>query len=180
MRDLCANRMTIPTIPQAMHTRSRGVCRPSFSRTCRPPENRGRREGRELASPMARLQQKTQAAGTTGSAQDIPTLPARWSYELYALFPGTGCLAPVVCDAASASSQNLASAPGCQNHATSSSHRIVRPHGNHATTRRAHRIPHPTSVTTAKRPLCGTGCADQTTISDKWKEKYFCGTGWTG
>ncbi|CCE05381.1 hypothetical protein BRAS3843_1380001 [Bradyrhizobium sp. STM 3843] len=31
--------------------------------------NEGRREGRELAAPMARLQQEKQAAVTTGSAE---------------------------------------------------------------------------------------------------------------
>jgi hypothetical protein len=47
---------------------------------------------------------------------------------------------------------------------------IVRPHEKpRAAIRHAHRIPHPTSVTTAKRPLCGTGCADQNTISDNGK-----------
>ena len=68
---------------------------------------------------------KKQAAVTTGSAQDIPTFPARWCYDLYAISPGTGCLAPVAGEFVLA---DLASAPGCQNHATSPSHRIVRPH----------------------------------------------------
>ena len=44
---------------------------------------------------MARLRKKMQAAGTTGSAEGIPTFPARWFCGLYALFPGTGSLAPV-------------------------------------------------------------------------------------
>jgi hypothetical protein len=35
----------------------------------RPLKNRGRGECRELAAPMARLQKKMQAAGTTGSAE---------------------------------------------------------------------------------------------------------------
>jgi len=34
-----------------------------------PRESGGRGECRVLAAPMARLQQKTQAAGTTGSAE---------------------------------------------------------------------------------------------------------------
>src|ERR1700759_4854639 len=42
-----------------------------------PQMTRGRRECRALASPMARLQQVTQAAGTTGSAEH-PAFPARW------------------------------------------------------------------------------------------------------
>jgi hypothetical protein len=83
-------------IQQGMHPCSRGASSPSLFRMDHPPDDRGRREDRELASPMARLQQKTQAAGTTGSAEGIPTFPARWCYDLYALFPGTGCLAPVV------------------------------------------------------------------------------------
>src|SRR3569833_846292 len=55
--------------------------------------------------PWPACNKKMQAAGTTGSAQDIPTFPARWCYDLYALFPGTGCLAPVVWEEAPASSQ---------------------------------------------------------------------------
>jgi hypothetical protein len=42
-----------------------------------PRNHGGRRECRALASPMARLQQKTQAAVTTGSAEH-PAFPARW------------------------------------------------------------------------------------------------------
>src|SRR3569833_4291922 len=78
---------------------------PELFKASSPSERSRAREARELASPMARLQQKTQAAGTTGSAEGIPTFPARWCYDLYALFPGTGCLAPVACDDALASSQ---------------------------------------------------------------------------
>src|SRR3569833_3205031 len=57
-------------------------------------EYRGRREGRELAAPMAPVRMKC-----TGQEpqvwQDIPAFPARWLYGLYALSPGTGVLAPV-------------------------------------------------------------------------------------
>jgi hypothetical protein len=48
---------------------SRGAVRPSFVGSFRPRISRGRGECRELAAPMARLQQKTQAAVTTGSAE---------------------------------------------------------------------------------------------------------------
>ena len=44
----------------------------------------GRRECRALAASMARLQQKTQAAVTTGRPGN-PAFPARWFYGLYAL-----------------------------------------------------------------------------------------------
>jgi hypothetical protein len=40
-------------------------------------EVRGRRECRVLAAPMARLQQGTQAAVTTGQPNN-PAFPARW------------------------------------------------------------------------------------------------------
>ena len=42
---------------------------PELLRNGRPQNNGGRREGRELAAPMARLRKKMQAAGTTGSAK---------------------------------------------------------------------------------------------------------------
>jgi hypothetical protein len=141
-------------------------------------EKRGRREGRELASPMARLQQRTQAAGTTGSAQDIPTFPARWCYDLYALFPGTGCLAPVAGEFVIRLLGISTGMPEPRDFTVASDRSSARK--NRAATRHAHRIPHPTSVTIAKRPLGGTGCADQTTISEKQQLKYFCEMGWTG
>src|SRR5689334_3557381 len=103
---------------------------------------------------MARLQQKTQAADTTGSAETSrPSL--RDGVTIYTRSSRGPALLPP--SPANSSFAGLASAPGCQNHATSPSHRIVRPHEDHAATRRAHRIPHPTSVTIAKRPLVGTG-----------------------
>ena len=42
-----------------------------------PQKNRGRRECRMQAAPMARLQQKTQAVVTTGQPNS-PAFPARW------------------------------------------------------------------------------------------------------
>ncbi|WP_315765660.1 hypothetical protein [Bradyrhizobium sp. SZCCHNR2009] len=50
----------------------------------------------------------------------------------------------------------------------------------HAAARHAHRIPHPTFVTIAKRPLLEAGCAQRTTISEKAKQKNFSQKGWTG
>jgi hypothetical protein len=55
-----------------------------------PQKNRGRREGRALAAPVARLQQKKQAAVTTGSAEK-PGLPCTMVLTLsFALSRGTG------------------------------------------------------------------------------------------
>jgi hypothetical protein len=55
---------------------------------------RGRREGQVLVAPAVRVQQKARGR-TTGTAEQ-PAFPARWFDGLYAISPGTGCLAPVV------------------------------------------------------------------------------------
>src|SRR4051795_9118670 len=61
-----------------MHYRPRTRFRVRVLVVWSPSEmRRGRGECRVKASPMARLQQETQAAVTTGSA-DQPAFPARW------------------------------------------------------------------------------------------------------
>jgi hypothetical protein len=55
---------------------------------------------------------------------------------------------------------DLTPASGRQDHTASPSARnVIR-----RLTCRVHRIPHPTSVTIAIRPSCGTGCADMQLI----------------
>jgi hypothetical protein len=49
-----------------------------------------------LAAPMARLQKKTQAAVTTGSADTAGIPRADGFTGLYVISPGTGSFAPVV------------------------------------------------------------------------------------
>jgi hypothetical protein len=93
---------------------------PEFVRELVALIKQGRREGRALAAPVARQQQEKLAAVTTGLAEH-PTLPARWFIGLYALSLGTGSLAPSPKQFVIA---GLASAPGCQDHATSPSHLI--------------------------------------------------------
>ncbi|MGY3449773.1 hypothetical protein ACVILH_002115 [Bradyrhizobium sp. USDA 4353] len=44
---------------------------------------------------MARLQKKNAGGSHHRFGWDIPALPARWAYELYAISLGTGCLAPI-------------------------------------------------------------------------------------
>jgi hypothetical protein len=61
----------------AMTLHSRGTKCPSDASVV-PLEIGGRRECRVMASPMARLQQKKQAAVTTGSAGSPPAFPAQW------------------------------------------------------------------------------------------------------
>jgi hypothetical protein len=168
-------RQMIGSAPRSGHSHHNVTCVLGLAACCArvvrglaTPENRGRREGRELASPMARLQQKTQAAGTTGSAEGIPTFPARWCYDLYALFRGPDVLPP---SPAMMRRHHRKTWHRLRDARTTRLHRrvgIVRPHEKpRAAIRHAHRIPHPTSVTTAKRPPCGTGWGDQTMISDR-------------
>jgi hypothetical protein len=95
---------------------SRGADRVRAVPSTYPPSIGGRREGRALASPMARLQKEMQAAGTTGLAETTRPSLHEWRYGLYALSSGTGVLAPVIGIVA-----NLASAPGCQDHTISPS-----------------------------------------------------------
>jgi hypothetical protein len=78
-----------------MPFRSRDMICPSHDDVVPPSLNRGRREGRELAAPMARVQKKSTRQNHR-FGQDIPALPARWCYGLYALSPGTGVIAPVI------------------------------------------------------------------------------------
>jgi hypothetical protein len=102
------------------HARSRDAFCARALLDNRPLRNRGRREGREPAAPMARLQKEMQAAGTTGSAgTSRPSL--RNGLTTYTRSPwGPGFLAPITRDAPSTPA-GLASASGDQDHATSPS-----------------------------------------------------------
>jgi hypothetical protein len=138
--------------------RSRGASRPSFDRDFIALEKR-RAQGRPDAwpAPMARLQNKTQAAVTTGGPNNRPSL--RDGFDgLYVVSSGTGSLAPVV---SATHRRRRATWPQHREARTARFHRrigYVRPREQtHAATRRAHRIPHPTSVTIAKRPLIRGG-----------------------
>jgi hypothetical protein len=78
-----------------------------------PLEERGRREGRALAAPVARPQKRMQAAVTTGLAEHArPSLRDGFD-SCSALSPGTVFVAPVIRDTVVT---DLASATGCQDH----------------------------------------------------------------
>ena len=102
--------------------------------------------------PMARLQQKTQAAGTTGSAEH-PAFPARWAYSLYVISPGTGLIAPVACE-------HVASQTWHQ-HRDARTTRFRRPDQSRSSCAidRGHRIPAPRVVTMRIRPSARGGMA---------------------
>jgi hypothetical protein len=66
--------------PEGMRERSRDEIRPSLAGH-HPQKSGGRRESRMLAAPMARLQQKKQAAVTTGTPKHAG-LPCAMVYGL--------------------------------------------------------------------------------------------------
>ncbi len=130
-------------------------CHPSYSRMRRPLKKRGRREGRAPAGAHGPRATKSTRQNHRLS-RDHPAFPARWCYDLYAIFPGNGCLAPVAGDSSPPTWHQHRDARTTRLHRRTG---IVRPREQaHAAPQCAHRIPHPTSVTIAKRPLSGTGC----------------------
>src|SRR5690242_14731485 len=82
-----------PRIHQDTPYSSRHASRPSFAPKLSLLENRGRREGRVQAAPMARQQQKKLAAVTTGLAEH-PAFPAQWLYGLWRALPGARAFLP--------------------------------------------------------------------------------------
>ncbi len=67
--------------------------RPDVASNSALGKRRGRRECRVMASPMARLQQKKQAAVTTGSARSTG-IPCAMVYGLYRALPGDRAFLP--------------------------------------------------------------------------------------
>jgi hypothetical protein len=105
-------------------------------------------------------------------------IPCTMALRLIRDLPGApGFLATVV---RISSSANLASASGCQDHATSPSQRSCSSARDlRAATPIGHHIPHPTFVTIAIHPSHEAGRGDQTINSAKAKVIYFYPKGWT-
>jgi hypothetical protein len=91
---------------------------PELCQSSRPLQNRGRRECRMQAAPMARLQQSKQAAGTTGKA-GATGIPCTMAYGLSRALLGVRALIATV--APRNVSQNLIPASGDQDHTLSPS-----------------------------------------------------------
>ena len=125
-----------------------------------------------------------------------PAFPAQWFYGLYALSPGTGLSCPRRSHAARESSHcelDLSvGRPGphdftvCGSFRQSARPAWYRPAGFSggsgtaslvARHRRSHRIPPPTSVTTAKRPSCGGGTGEEKHKLPKNRSKIFFARG---
>jgi hypothetical protein len=75
-------------IQQGMHPCSRGASSPSLFRMDHPPDDRGCREGRELASPMARLQQKNAGGRYHRFGRGHPDLPCATVLRFIRALPG--------------------------------------------------------------------------------------------
>ena len=131
-------------------SRSRDGNPPEFFLLASPSQRGGRRECRVQAAPMARLQQKKQAAVTTGKA-GTSRHSLRDGFTAYTCAPRSpGLLASVALR--NHHPQNLIPASGDQDYTTSPSVGMP-PSTRHARRHPAvHRIPSSTFVTIAKRP----------------------------
>jgi hypothetical protein len=139
---------------------SRRLWRPSWCRKARPRNKEGAGKTGCWPLPMARLQQKKQAAVTTGSAKSSG-LPCAMVLRFPARSPrGPGSLAPVIPEKLAPQERGTSvGAPGP--HAFSVRVGIVRPRATRALRHyRVHRIPHPRFVTIGRNaPLHRGGTA---------------------
>jgi hypothetical protein len=152
--------------------RSRDALRPSsYGESSRPSKQRAQGRPDAWPAPMARLQTKSrrqspQVGRTTG-------LPCVMVGRLIRALPGDRLSCPRV---ATTRDTRCAGHQHRDARTTRFRRRIgyVRPREmTHAATRHAHRIPHPTSVTTAKRPLMRGRMAYQIINSEKKKQEFF-------
>jgi hypothetical protein len=105
---------------------------------------------------MARLQQKSRRQSPQVGPNVRPSLRGGL-HGLYALSLGTGCLAPIADTIRHCRLGISTGMPGPRDFTVAPG--LFVGMKDHAAARRARRIPHPTSVTVAKRPLIrgGTG-----------------------
>ena len=134
--------------------------RPDVASNSALGKRRGRRECRVMASPMARLQQKKQAAVTTGSARSTG-IPCAMVYGLYRALPGAPGFLATITSVMQSIIANLASASGCQDHTTSPSV----PAAVVCCRLHVHRIPAPRVVTIGRNvPLHRGGMAESIVV----------------
>jgi hypothetical protein len=157
---------------------SRGTLRPSDPSSVTLSNRRGCREDRVLGQhPWPPCGKK--CTGQEPQAWPIaPGLPCATVYGLYVLSSVHRAFWPPCVR------QRINVAHGYQRRGikTTRLHRPQKPvrrHGrNHAASSHVHRIPHPTFVTTAKRPSGEAGCADDTRFP-KIRKKNLFGAGQT-
>jgi hypothetical protein len=158
---------------------SRRCSRPSFAGLS-PLITRGAGEAGCRLHPWPACRKKCRRQSPQVRAEH-PASPARWSYGCSVVSPVRRAFwSPLPAQRVGAVA-NVASASGCQDPtawpcALGLSVDMIA----HAAAQSAHRIPHPTSVTVAKRPSIGTGCRQENMISGKKKEEYFWREDWTG
>jgi hypothetical protein len=127
---------------------------------------------------MARLQQKKQAAVTTGSAETSRHSPRNGWNGLYVVSPGIGLIAPVARALVAIRRLDLSIGRSGPHDFTVRIEPFVRAQARCSPTRPPH--PAPTSVTIAIRPSSEAGRTHQIINSVKTKEIYFYPKGWTG
>jgi hypothetical protein len=128
--------------------------RPSYSNDL-PSKRRGRREGRVPTAPMVRVQQK--ARGRTTGESGSSGLPCAMALRLIRDLPGDHAFLP---PSSADRSTNLTPASERQNHTTSPSAHTPLVAQELRPAMCVHRIPCPTSVTIASRPLCPESLAE--------------------
>ena len=159
-------------------SRSRGAMRPGFAKSLAKilgPKNRGRRESRVPGAPAAPCATKKHR-GRSHRFAGTPGLPCAMVLTVsFVLSPVTG----LCCHRRSAEhSTKLDASVGASGpHDFAVRKHAVRPRQCWRSALYVHRIPHPTSVTTAKRPSCEAGWRINKTVSTKRRNEIFFATG---
>ena len=145
-----------------------------------PSSFRGRRECRAPDAPAAACAggRKQKAHALVRSHRKHPAFPAQWFTTYFVLSPVTGLFCHRHQWRLRHQLDTSVGVSGPHDFAVRSG--IVRPCTCVHRHRRVHRIPHPTSVTTAKRPSCERGMARVLLMLLSAAETiYFCEEDWT-
>jgi hypothetical protein len=162
----------------ATASRSRRLFRARFDPRCPALFDRGRRECRMRVAPVAACAAKKHRRQQPG-VHRINRHSLHNGVTAYTRSPRGPCLFATVISGSFRSLSACIGAPGPRDFAVRES--LIRRAKNCACGYRVHRIPLPTSVTTAKRPSCGNGTATNVNLIWGLREAiYFCREGWTG
>ncbi|SMX59704.1 conserved protein of unknown function [Bradyrhizobium sp. ORS 285] len=144
--------------------------------------NKGRREGRALAAPVARLRKRMQAAGTTGLAENARPSPRDGFNGCFAVSPVRRAFWPPLPARRWKRRRKRDTSVGVSGPCDLTVRASLFVGANdHAATTHAHRIPLPTSVTTAIRPLRRNGTSGRVMLILRSRQaEYFSAQGWTG
>src|SRR6267154_4958896 len=162
----------------ATASRSRRLFRARFDPRCPALLDRGRRECRMRVAPVAACAEKSTGVSNQGYTASAG-IPCTMVLRLIRALPGDRALLPPSFVDRTHELSASVGAPEPHDFAVRDS--LIRRAKNCACGYRVHRIPLPTSVTTAKRPSCGNGTARSVNLIWGHREAiYFCRGGWTG